>query len=305
MFGSKGNAGVAIGLLVGLAVAGLAAVPGGRGEESIATSTVRVGVVKTALRNCGGLSIAAQLQPVKVLIDSQTGLDSQLSVTNTAEELGKQLADGKAQFGVFHGVEFAWARQKHPALRPLVVAVTTHDLRAYLVVRSDNPASCCADLAGKTCALPPQTRAFCHLFLDRCCRECGGTPQHFFARITSPASIEAALALVIEGESQATVVDAALLDWYRHRRPENFARLKTIQQSEAFPCGVIAYVPGSMDEARLSRFREGLLTAHKNSRGESILSLCQLKRFDVVPADYDEQLATIAKTYPEPHDDAK
>jgi ABC-type phosphate/phosphonate transport system substrate-binding protein len=294
-----------MGLLAGLIVASLAAVPGGRGEESTTASTVRIGIVKTALRNCGGLSVAAQLQPVKALIDSQTGLDSHLSVTNTSEELGKDLVDGKAHFGVFHGVEFAWARQKHPALRPLVVTVTSHDLRAYLVVRNDNSASCCADLAGKTCAVPSQTRAFCRLFLDRCCRECGRTPQHFFAKVISPASIEAALALVVEGESQATVVDAYLLDWYRQRHPESFARLKTIQQSEAFPSGVIAYVPGSMEEARLARFRDGLLTAHKNPRGEAILSLCQLKRFDVVPADYDQQLAAIVKAYPGPQDDAK
>jgi hypothetical protein len=31
-----------------------------------------------------------------------------------ADNLGRQLMDDKVQLGVFHGIEFAWARQKYP-----------------------------------------------------------------------------------------------------------------------------------------------------------------------------------------------
>jgi ABC-type phosphate/phosphonate transport system substrate-binding protein len=285
-------------LLAGLSVLVLPAP--GRGEENVSSSTVHVGIMRTAFRDAGRLSLTAQLQPIKSLMDAQTGLESQLSVSNDADELGARLVDGKVEFGVFFGHEFAWARQKYPELKPLVVTVSPHALKAYLVVRSDNRAKCCADLEGKSCAVSRQIRPYCRLFLEHCCKECGRPSQTFFAKITNPASIEQALAAVVEGQTQATVVDAFLLEWYRNRRPEDFAQLKTIGQSETFPAGVIAYVPGSVDEARLARFRDGLLNAHKTASGEAVLTLCQIKRFDLVPPDYDQQLAATVKAYPEP-----
>jgi ABC-type phosphate/phosphonate transport system substrate-binding protein len=256
--------------------------------------------MRTAFRDVGRLSVAAQLQPIKSLMDAQTGMESQLSVANDSDELGEELVEGKVEFGVFFGHEFAWARQKYPELKPLVVTVSPQALKAYLVVRSDSRVKCCADLEGKTCAVSRQIRPYCRLFLEHCCKECGRPPQTFFAKITNPVSIEQALAAVVEGQIQATVVDAFLLDWYRHRRPEDFAQLKTIQASETFPAGVIAYHPGSVDEARLARFRDGLLNAHRTAGGEAVLTLCQIKRFDVVPPDYDQQLAATVKAYPEP-----
>jgi ABC-type phosphate/phosphonate transport system substrate-binding protein len=303
MFGCKESVRRRLLFLVGLAV--VAASARARAEENIASSSVRVGVMRTAFRDASRLSIAAQLQPIRALVDAQTGLESQLSVANDADELGSRLVDGKVEFGVFYGHEFAWARQKYPELKPLVVTVAPQALKAYLVVRTDSRAQCCADLEGTTCAVCRQIRPYCRLFLEHCCKECGRSPQSFFAKITNPVSIEQALAAVVEGQTQATVVDAFLLEWYRNRRPEDFAQLKTIQQSDTFPAGVIAYVPGTVDEARLARFRDGLLNAHKNPRGEAVLTLCQIKRFDPVPPDYDQQLAAVVKAYPVPQDDSK
>jgi ABC-type phosphate/phosphonate transport system substrate-binding protein len=303
MVGHRNTMGRGLGFLLGLAA--LAVMARARAEENFAPSAVRVGIVRSLFRDCGHLSITTQLQPIKALLDSQTGLDTQVSVTNDADDLGKQLTEGKAQLGVFYGFEFAWARQKYPELQPLVVTVSPHALKAYLVVRNDSDVSCCGDLEGKTCAVSRQIRPYCGLFLDRCCKECGQTPQAFFSKITKPASIEQALAAVVEGQIQATVIDGYLLEWYHHRHPADFARLKTIGQSETFPAGVIAYVPGTLDEARLGRFREGLLNAHKSPAGETVLTLCQIKRFDPVPSDYDKQLTAIAKAYPVPHTDSR
>jgi ABC-type phosphate/phosphonate transport system substrate-binding protein len=303
MSGHKGITRQGLVFLLGLAV--LTVPARGRAEENLTSPNVRVGIMRTAFRDAKRLSLAAQLQPIKALMDAQTGLDSQLNVVNDADQLGEELADGKVQFGVFHGYEFAWARKKYPELKPLVVTVPAHPLKAYLVVHKDSSVKCCADLEGKSCALARQVRPYCRLFLEHCCKECGGSPQRFFSQLTSPASIEQALAAVVEGQIQATVVDACLLDWYRERRPDAYARLRTVDQSDVFPASVIAYVPGAVDEARLARFREGLLNAHKSPRGEAVLTLCQILRFDPVPADYDQQLAAIAKAYPEPQDDSK
>ena len=303
MYGHKGRARRGLALLLGLAVLAVSARV--RAEEKVGSPAVRIGIVRTIFRDAARFSITVQLQPIKALMDAQTGMDSQVCVVNDSDQLGEELVDGKVQFGVFYGHEFGWARQKYPELKPLVVTVSPQALKAYLVVRADSGVKSCADLEGKTCAVSRQIRPYCRLFLEHCCKECGRPPQHFFAKITSPGCIEQALAAVVEGQAQAAVVDAFLLEWYRNRRPEDFARLRAIQQSDTFPAGVIAYVPGTVDEARLARFRDGLLNAHKTPQGEAVLTLCQIKRFDVVPADYDQQLAATVKTYPVPPDDTK
>ena len=303
MLGSTAVAGRAILFVLGCALLGVPL--GGRAEENVLSPAVRVGIVRTAFRDPARFSIGAQLQPIKALMDAQTGLDSQLSVANDGDQLGAQLVNGKVQFGVFYGYEFAWARQKYPELKPLVVTVSPHPLKAFLVVRNDSGVKSCADLEGKTCAVPRQIRPYCRLFLEHCCKECGRSSQHFFSQVISPASVELALAAVVDGQIQAAVVDACLLDWYRNRRPDAFAQLKTIQQSEAFPAGVIAYVPGTIDEDRLAQFRDGLLNAHKSPQGEAVMTLCQIKRFEVAPPDYDQQLSAIIKAYPVAPDGSK
>ena len=50
-----------------------------------------------------------------------TGTPGRVSMASDALDLGEQLAEGKVQFGVFHGVGFAWAQEKHPTLKPLAL----------------------------------------------------------------------------------------------------------------------------------------------------------------------------------------
>ena len=128
MFGCKGR--VRRGLLFVLGLAVLVVPAHGRAEENLVSSAVRVGIMRTVFRDACRLSIAAQLQPIKALMDAQTGLDSQLSVVNDSDELGAALMYGKVDFGVFYGHEFAWARQKYPELKPLVVTVSPSALKA-------------------------------------------------------------------------------------------------------------------------------------------------------------------------------
>jgi ABC-type phosphate/phosphonate transport system substrate-binding protein len=270
-----------------------------RAEEKADGRPVRIGLVKTLLRDTPEAMVPTVLHTFKTLITSQTGLEGQLSVAGTPDQLGRDLTDGKLQLGVFHGFEFAWARQSCPKLKPLVVAINHSErLHAYLIVNKASEAGRLADLQGKTLALPLHTREHCRLYLERECLKCGLTLPGFFGTVCKPRNGEEALDLVATGRVAVTVVDSCFLDWYREQKAARFAQLKKLDQSESFPAAVLVYNPETVDPAILDRLREGLLNASKNPRGQNIMSFCQITHFEAPSQDFNQLLTDIARSYP-------
>lgn len=263
--------------------------------------SVRIGLVTSLFRDIPEPMIHVLLAPLKSLMESQTGVSPQLACAGHAEKLAKELAEDKVQLGVFHGVEFAWARMKYPNLKPLMIT-TTHEpqLRALLVVNQDSEVQTFCDLKRKTVALPRRSKEHCHLFMERRCKDGTDPAKAGFARLLTPPDSEEALDNVVDGTVAAAVVDQFALNRYKELKPVRFSKLKIVQQSEPFPQAAIAYRPGCLDEAMLQRFREGLLSAHQTPRGQQLMTLCQIVGFQTVPADYDEMLTNIAKAYPPP-----
>src|SRR5207237_918546 len=153
---------------------------------------------------------------------------------------------------------------KHPELRPLMIAVNQQrHLQAFVIVRSDSQATSFKDLQDKPFALPRQTREHCNLYLERECQSARKAPRVYFSKITNPPNSEEAIDDLFDGVVQAAVVDDVSLDSYKRRKPGRFAKLKVLQTSEIFPAAVVAYRPGAIDEARLKRFREGMMNANR------------------------------------------
>ena len=96
-------------------------------------AAVRIGLVKTLFRDVPEPLIPIGLRPMKELMLGQTGVSGDLIPSGDADSLARQLKADEVQFGVFHGVEFAWVHQNYPTLKPLVIAVNEHPfLRAYV-----------------------------------------------------------------------------------------------------------------------------------------------------------------------------
>jgi ABC-type phosphate/phosphonate transport system substrate-binding protein len=243
------------------------------------------------------------MQPFQSLIEQHTGLEGELALGGNPDRLGKQLVDGKFHLGVFHGFELAWARQRHPSLKPLVLALTKHpELHAYLVVRKECDARSLADLKGQAVAMPGCNRPHSLLFLERACQTEGKAPAQYFSRITKPSASERALDQVVDGEVRAALVDQAALDCYQEWKAARFAKLKIAVRSEPFPATAIAYCSDNLSEATAQRYRDGFLKANDTSQGQQVLVLCGIKTLKAVPSDYEEALAAIAKAYPPPSD---
>ena len=275
-------------------------------EEPASASSIRIGLVNTLFRDTPESLVQLMTRPLKSLMESQTGMTGTLVPGGEARNLGRQLVDDKFQLAVFQGFEFAWVRQKHPELKPLVIAVRDgKPMYACLVVRGDSPVNGMADLKGKSLAQCRQCREHCRLFIERRCESCGKDCQQFFAKITTPTDAEDALDDVVDATVDAALVDGVALERYQKAKPDRFAKLKMAIRSEPFPNAVIAYKPGALSDDTLDRFRNGLITANRNAKGKQLLNMCRITCFEAIPDDYEQLLLNIAKVYPPPTEAGK
>jgi ABC-type phosphate/phosphonate transport system substrate-binding protein len=262
---------------------------------------VRIGMVGSFFRDTPEQLVTTMMQPFGALMEYQTGITGQLIPGGDANNLGQLLVQDKVHLGVFHGIEFGWARQRFPDIRPMVIAVNQHQhLRAIVLVHKDAPIDKFADLKGKALAVPQQSREHCHLFLQRRCLESGLDMKQLFARISNPINVEEALDDLVDNLVQAAIVDGVSVECYQRRKPGRFSRLKMLDQSEIFPAAVVAYHPGGLDDAILRQFREGMINANKAPLGRQFMTLWKLSGFEAIPADYEQIMTDIIKSYPAP-----
>jgi ABC-type phosphate/phosphonate transport system substrate-binding protein len=266
-----------------------------------APQTIRIGLVSSLFRDTSEQLMQVIMRPFRSLLEAQTGMSGQLVAGGDARELGQRLKKGEVHLGIFHGVEFAWAKAKFPELKPLLIAVNKQPfLRAHLVVRNNGGVAGLDDLKGQVVALPNLSREHCWLYLERRCVPAGTTPEQFFGRVTRPRDANYAIDDVLDGLARAAVIDDTDLAAYRKQYPEYFAKLKDLRQSEAFPCAVIAYYPGTLSEGLLEQFRTGMLAAKSSRQGRQMMQMCRITSFEDVPDDFEQTLADIAKAYPPP-----
>jgi ABC-type phosphate/phosphonate transport system substrate-binding protein len=270
-------------------------------EPAKQVEPVRIGLARSLCRDTPEALVQVIMEPFGSLMESQTGVAGQLVIAGQAHDLALQMKAGKFQLGVFQGVEFAWAQQECPELKPLMIAINKRrQLQAYIVVRNDSTAAAFDDLRQKTVALPRRSREHCHLFLERCCRERGQDAAHYFSQIVTPPGVESALDDVLRGKVQAALVDAVGLESYKREKPGCFERLKTIKISEVFPAAVVAYYPGRLSDGTLNRFKQGMARSNETAVGRQILAAVRWTGFEPVPADYGKTQADILKAYPPP-----
>jgi len=270
-------------------------------EKGAQGAGVRIGLVRTLFRDVSPALAQVSMQPFASLMRSQTGVAGEPALCGDALSLGRDLQDGKVQFGVFHGVEFAWAQEKYPELRPLVIVINRQrHLRATLVVRYDSPIKDFADLKGKTVALPRRSREHCHLFFERQCRQLGAVPKEFFKDVVAHPTVEDALDDVLRRKVDAVVADNVSLAGYELLKPGCYSGLKVVQRSCVFPAAVVAYREGGVDEGTLARVHTGLIKANRDVRGKELMSMWKLTAFEAVPADFSRTLAGVIREYPCP-----
>ena len=266
-----------------------------------APEKVKIGLVSTLFKEMPEQSVMAMMKPFGAIMYSQTGVNGELMPAGDAANLANLMSKNELQLGVFHGIEFAWVRQKHPDLQPLCIAVSSQPyLHAHLVVLADSQANNVGDVQNKSLTIPNHSRNHVHLFLRRRCQvSCNKLPESHFGKISGSANAEEALDDVVDKVAEAALVDGAALESYQRRKPGRYAKLKIVETSEKFPSAVIAYRQGMIDEATLAKFRAGMLNSTNTTLGRQLLALWKITSFAPVPGDYEKVLVDIVKLYPQ------
>jgi ABC-type phosphate/phosphonate transport system substrate-binding protein len=251
--------------------------------------------------------VALVTEPFGAVMKEATGFPGELTPGGDVYAVAKKLSAGDLHLAVFHGFEFAWAQQRHPELKPLMVAVNAQrEVRAYVLVRKDSDAATLADLKGKDLSIPKRSREHCRLFVERHTGDGTGCDmKDFYGHVVASANVETGLDELCQGKVQAAVVDTLGLEFYKDLKPGCFARLKVLKQSDPFPAAVIAYRAGTLDDAALTKFRDGLVNAHKSELGREIMKMWKVAAFETVPPDYAQGLADVLRAYPPPDAPAK
>jgi ABC-type phosphate/phosphonate transport system substrate-binding protein len=175
------------------------------------------------------------LESLRGFIKDETGLENEIVREKDWRELTNKMAKGRLQLGVFQGYEFAWAQDKQAGLKPLAIAVNVYRYpTAYVITRRDNPAKDFGGLQSDSLSTPATGQGFLRLFARRQAEDQGKKLDTFFSKVTEPDNAEDALDDVVDGVTQATVVDRAALEAYKQRKPEGAAGRPT--RSAARPC---------------------------------------------------------------------
>jgi ABC-type phosphate/phosphonate transport system substrate-binding protein len=285
---------------------GLALFVGAAAQDSNAPKKITIAAAEDLFRDIPKQTVESAAEPFRTLMERETGYTGDVVTVAGHSEVGRRLAKDRAQLGVVEGFQFAWLKPKYPDLRPLVIAVNqqTH-LHAYVMTSKAARVEKFEDLKGKMLGLPTGTKGYARLFLDRLCAKSKRSPKEFFSKIDKPANMEDALDDVVDGQTDAVVVDGVALDRFRQRKPGRFSQLKEVARSPTFPATVIVYRTGRFEEATLKRFRDALRTAADHADGRQMLTLWKLTGFEAVPEDYGRTLEEIRKVYPPPEEKTK
>ena len=241
----------------------------------------------------------AALESLREFIKEETGFDNDITRQKDWRELTDKMTKGKLHLGVYQGYEFAWAKEKEPKLEPLAVAVNIYPYPVvYVATKKANKAKSFADLQGQTLGIPETGQGYLRLYAERQAEAAGKKLNTFFSKVVPYETVEDAIEAVLEGKATAAVIDRAGLETYKQRKPGRFKRLKSIAHSEPFPPAVVAYYDTVLDEATRQRFKKGLLGAADKEKGQMMLTLFKISRFENVPKDFDKVLAQTRKAYP-------
>jgi len=290
-----------------LALAVLLAVPFGmaRGRPD-KVDVLRIGTSGTLTAEKDNSKEKGALASLRDFIKEETGLKNEIESEKDWRELADKMAKGQLHVGVFQGYEFAWAKEQHPDLQVLALAINVSRYPvAYVVVRRDSAAKDFGGLEGQSLTVPDTGQRYLRLFVERECQARGKEMNAFFSKVGFQPNVEDCLDDVVDGVAQAAVLERSSLEAYKRRKPGRFEKLKEVAKSQPFPPAVIACYDKVLDDATRKRFRDGLFGAGKKEKGRAMLDLFRLSGFEAPQDDFDKVVAATRKAYPPPKSEKK
>lgn len=286
-----------------LAFLGLVGAGSYHSQAAEKAKSMKIGMVKTIFKDTPDSLLSLLMKPFRTVMEAQTGFAGDLVMIPNHGKLSKQLLDGEASVGVYHGFEFAWAKLRHPELEPMMLAVNSKaPLVAYLVVSNESGFKGVSDLKGKKLAMPRGNREHCRLFFENRILPANAKAADYFGKVQQNMDVEDAFDSLGDGDFHAVLADSSAWESYRTQKPGRADKLVTLMVSESFVPAVIGYYPKKLDREVLEGFRNGMLSASTNPSSKRMLEFVKITSFETIPSNFSEQLNESVKNYPAPPD---
>lgn len=260
---------------------------------------LKIGMLSGMFRDVEPGMMQALAKPFRDLMSKQTGFSGDVEIVDDALTLTEKLKDKKVQLGVFHGFEFAWAKQKCDDLVPLVITQPPGGkLQAVVVVHRDSRYKSLADLKGDNVMIARGAKAHTLAFIEKA--RTGFADDVAAPKFVTKLTPEDVLNNVSGGDDKAALVDIAAMEGYRSLQPGAYKTLRVLELSEEFPPAVVAYHKGMLTDAEVEQIRKGLSGAAKTPSGKMLMTMWNLKGFTAADEAYTKATDEILKAYPLP-----
>jgi len=193
---------------------------------------------------------AIRYAPLIEAIRSRTGLDVELVLPETYDDLVSRFADGTLDLAYFGGYTFVLASERYGAI-PLVMRDIDARFISHVLVHRDNTnVQGLADLQGSHFSFGSRRSTSGHIMPRHYFSRMGIIPEEFFSHLTYSGSHDRTVQLVAEGSVDAGVANGQivrqLLSSARHERPP----VRVLWQSPAYVDYVWATQPSMSENTR-------------------------------------------------------
>lgn len=228
-------------------------------------------------------------------IDKRLGIGTEVVDDVSWQKREQWLDEGDVQLGWLCGLPYVWKADggEHGALTLLAAPVFRgeryEDRAVYysdVVVRSDSPFTSFSMLRGSMWAYNESRSHSGHLITRYQLAQRGLTGD-FFGQVVAAGSHEAALAMILAGQIDASAIDSSVLGLVLEAQPDVGGQIRVLESwgpSPAPPWLVHRSLPVSMQEDLQQLF----LHMHLDAEGRAALERGHVRRFSAVTdEDYD------------------
>src|SRR6516225_2017567 len=114
----------------GILLLGMARLESHQGKDKV----LNIGSSGSMTQSTSNVKEDDALETLRSFIKDETGMENKIVNEKDWQAVVDKLVKKELQIGVLQGYEFAWAQEKEPALKPLMLAVKIHRYPAAFVV---------------------------------------------------------------------------------------------------------------------------------------------------------------------------
>lgn len=223
-------------------------------------------------------------QPLVDHIKSHTGLNCELVIPESYEQLLQLFNEKKIDMALFGGVTYVKAHLQSNAL-PLVMRDVDGRFRSVVLVGANNPANSLKELKGTSLAFGSRLSTSGHIMPRFYFRRENIIAENYFSRLEYSGTHDLTAEWVRDGKVDAGVANSGIVNEMFLDSRLSLDKVKIIWQSPPFPDYVWAVQPG-ISKKEKTLIRDAFL--HMNQHSEDKQLLKNLGASYYIPVGHDD-----------------